>query len=99
MRDANKMTPKQLRDLADQIQRDEYEKHRKKPIRLGKLKHDVYWFNNIEEHSTGLLSKRQVMEAVNDSKAIAKGAEFECYVDEDGIEYWMEEHMTITKIK
>jgi hypothetical protein len=96
MKDANQMTPEELRALADQKEEGE------KPIKTGELKHDLYCFdsNAVKYHMNNMeywmVTKEEVdlfiatVEKLCCSLDLKKGAKFICFL-EDGGESWYDD--------
>ena len=95
MKDANKMTPQELRALADSKEAKARKVEVPKPDKYGKLKQDVYWFYD-ELDASGyvagsgwtLLTKSEIDDVLYaNGPVIGKGEPFECYTDR-GHEAW-----------
>lgn len=99
MKDANLMTPEQLRKLADEKEASN------KPCKMGFLKHDMYEFYDEKYPRPKYMkctkeNKDKIIQEFSEKfeKIAEKGAKFVCYKDEErariaGTEYlWYDEN-------
>lgn len=94
MKNADEMTPEELRRLADEKEFEE----QYKVVKTGILKHDLYYIDEdpikVSTNGVGVVTKERWDEILKNllktEPCLEKGDTFECYL-EDGEEYWHDE--------